>query len=160
MATFAYIRVSTDKQDLDNQRHGVIEYAKKNKLEPLTFFEDTASGKKSWKDRDLGKLLEQASAGDVLLVAEISRLARSTLQVLEILQEAAQKRNRRACGEIQHGDGRLAEFQNHRRGAGPGRRNRTRVYQRPNHRSLSETKSRRLAAGQTERQRQCRKETG
>jgi DNA invertase Pin-like site-specific DNA recombinase len=91
VATFAYIRVSTDKQDLDNQRHGVIEYAKKNKLEPLTFFEDTASGKKSWKDRDLGKLLEQASAGDVLLVAEISRLARSTLQVLEILQEAARK---------------------------------------------------------------------
>lgn len=91
MATFAYIRVSTDKQDLDNQRHGVIEYAKKNKLEPLTFFEDTASGKKSWKDRDLGKLLEQAKKGDVLLVSEISRLARSTLQVLEILQEAAKK---------------------------------------------------------------------
>lgn len=91
MATFAYIRVSTDKQDLDNQRHGVIEYAKKRNLEPITFFEDTASGKKSWKDRDLGKLLEQAKAGDILLVAEISRMARSTLQVLEILQEAAKK---------------------------------------------------------------------
>lgn len=91
MATFAYIRVSTDKQDLDNQRHGVIEYAKKHALEPLTFFEDTASGKKSWRERDLGKLLEQAKAGDIMLVAEISRLARSTLQVLEILQEAAGK---------------------------------------------------------------------
>lgn len=91
MATFAYIRVSTDKQDLDNQRHGVIEYAKKHNLEPLTFFEDTASGKKSWKERDLGKLLEHAKKDDVMLVAEISRLARSTLQVLEILQEAARK---------------------------------------------------------------------
>ena len=91
METFAYIRVSTDKQDLDNQRHGVISYAQKNQLEPLTFIDDTASGKKSWKDRDLGKLIEQAKAGDVLLVAEISRLARSTLQVLEILQEAAKK---------------------------------------------------------------------
>ena len=89
--TYAYIRVSTDKQDLDNQRHGVIEYAQKNKLEPLTFIDDTASGKKSWKERDLGKLFVQAKAGDVLLVAEISRLARSTLQVLEILQEAARK---------------------------------------------------------------------
>jgi DNA invertase Pin-like site-specific DNA recombinase len=89
--THAYIRVSTDKQDLDNQRHGVIEYAKKHSLEPLHFFEDTASGKKNWRDRDLGKLIDQAKAGDVLLVAEISRLARSTLQVLEILQEAAQK---------------------------------------------------------------------
>jgi DNA invertase Pin-like site-specific DNA recombinase len=91
MATYAYIRVSTDKQDLDNQRHGVIEYAKKHNLEPITFFEDTASGKKSWKERDLGKLLEQAKTGDIMLVAEISRMARSTLQVLEILQEAAKK---------------------------------------------------------------------
>jgi len=91
MANYAYIRVSTDKQDLDNQRHGVIEYARKNGLEPLHFFEDTASGKKSWHDRDLGKLLAQAQKGDVLLVAEISRLARSTLQVLEVLQEAARK---------------------------------------------------------------------
>jgi DNA invertase Pin-like site-specific DNA recombinase len=89
VTTYAYIRVSTDKQDLDNQRHGVIEYAKRNALEPLHFFEDTASGKKLWRERDLGKLFEQAKKGDVLLVAEISRLARSTLQVLEILQEAA-----------------------------------------------------------------------
>lgn len=91
MKTYAYIRVSTDAQDLNNQRHGVIEYAKKNSLEPLHFFEDTASGKKSWRDRDVGKLITQAVKGDVLLVAEISRLARSTLQVLEILQEAANR---------------------------------------------------------------------
>lgn len=91
MKTYAYIRVSTDAQDLNNQRHGVIEYAKKHGLEPLHFFEDTASGKKSWRDRDLGRLLSEAKTGDVLLVSEISRLARSTLQVLEILQEAAQR---------------------------------------------------------------------
>lgn len=91
VATYAYIRVSTDAQDLNNQRHGVIEYAQKNGLEPLSFFEDTASGKKNWRDRDLGKLLDQAVAGDVLLVSEISRLARSTLQVLEVLQHAAER---------------------------------------------------------------------
>lgn len=99
MAIYAYIRVSTDKQDLDNQRHGVIEYARikgwgtreSDTVTGLIFYEDTASGKKSWKDRDLGKLIEQAKAGDVLLVAEISRLARSTLQVLEILQECTKK---------------------------------------------------------------------
>lgn len=92
MPTHAYIRVSTDAQDLDNQRHGVIEYAKRHGLEPLHFFEDIASGnKKNWRERNLGKLLDQAKAGDALLVAEISRLARSTLQVLEILQDAAER---------------------------------------------------------------------
>jgi DNA invertase Pin-like site-specific DNA recombinase len=91
VTSYAYIRVSTDRQDLDNQRHGVIEYAKANGLEPLTFFDDTVTGKKSWRDRDIGKLLGQAKKGDVLLVSEISRLARSTLQVLEILQHAAEK---------------------------------------------------------------------
>jgi len=45
-STYAYIRVSTDKQDLDNQRHGVIAYAQKNNLEPLTFIDDTVTGKK------------------------------------------------------------------------------------------------------------------
>jgi DNA invertase Pin-like site-specific DNA recombinase len=91
MPTHAYIRVSTDAQDLNNQRHGVIEYAKRHGLEPLYFFEDTASGKKNWRERDIGKLLEQAQSGDILLVAEISRLARSTLQVLEVLQIAAER---------------------------------------------------------------------
>ena len=77
---------------LKNERHGVIGYAQKNhQLEPLTFIDDTARGKKNWKERDLGKLFEQAKAGDVLLVAEMSRLARSTLQILEISQEAARK---------------------------------------------------------------------
>ena len=91
MATLAYLRVSTDQQDLDNQRHGVIEYAKKHNLEPMTFFEDTVSGKKSWRQRDIGKLIETAKEHDIIIVSEISRLARSTLQVLEILQDCAEK---------------------------------------------------------------------
>jgi DNA invertase Pin-like site-specific DNA recombinase len=52
-------------------------------------YEDTASGKLHWKQRQLGVLLTDAKPGDIILVAEISRLARSTLQVLEILQFAA-----------------------------------------------------------------------
>jgi DNA invertase Pin-like site-specific DNA recombinase len=91
LASYAYLRVSTDKQDLDNQRHGIIEYARQHGLEPLIFIEDTVSGTKDWRERDLSRLLDQAVAGDVLLVAEISRMARSTLQVLEILREAADK---------------------------------------------------------------------
>jgi DNA invertase Pin-like site-specific DNA recombinase len=81
---FAYLRVSTDAQDVNNQRHGVVKYcAEKRLLEPI-FVEDTASGKTSWKERPLGKIIERAAAGDVVVVSEVSRLARNTLQVLEI----------------------------------------------------------------------------
>lgn len=90
MTAYAYIRVSTDAQDCANQRHGVELYAAKQNFQDVVFFEDTVSGKKSWRDRLLGQLMTEAKAGDVLIVSEISRLARSTLQVLEVLQEAAE----------------------------------------------------------------------
>lgn len=97
MANYAYIRVSTDAQDLNNQRHGVIEYAQKHGLEPLTFFDDTASGTKDWQEREIGRLLRDvAQKGDVILTAEFSRLGRSALQVLLVLEEAAK------CGVVIH----------------------------------------------------------
>jgi DNA invertase Pin-like site-specific DNA recombinase len=84
---YAYLRVSTDAQDVANQRHGVVKYcADKRLLEPV-FVEDTASGKSDWRDRQLGKIIDRAAPGDVLVVAEVSRLARNTLQVLEIGRE-------------------------------------------------------------------------
>jgi DNA invertase Pin-like site-specific DNA recombinase len=43
MTIYAYLRVSTDKQDVDNQRHGILEYANTHKLVPLEFREDTVS---------------------------------------------------------------------------------------------------------------------
>ncbi len=83
---WAYLRVSTDAQDTANQRHGVLEYANGHGLAGLQFIEDAASGRMSWRDRRLGQLLKDARAGDVVVFAEISRIARSTLQVLEVLQ--------------------------------------------------------------------------
>jgi DNA invertase Pin-like site-specific DNA recombinase len=59
-------------------------------LEPL-FIEDTASGKTDWRVRPLGKLIERAGQGDVIVVSEVSRLARSTLQVLEIGRECIER---------------------------------------------------------------------
>lgn len=91
MATFGYVRVSTDTQDLNNQRHGVIEYAKRHGFEPMSFFEDMASGRKDWRERDLGRLIERLGAGDVVIVNEFSRLGRSTFQVLEIMKLTAEK---------------------------------------------------------------------
>jgi DNA invertase Pin-like site-specific DNA recombinase len=71
---------------VDNQRYGVLVYANTRGLGPLQFVEDTASGRLAWRERAVGRLLtETTQAGDVVLFAEVSRMARSTLQVLEML---------------------------------------------------------------------------
>ncbi|MFK0573093.1 recombinase family protein [Endozoicomonas sp.] len=92
MTTYVYLRVSTDLQDVQNQRHGVLEYANQRGLSPLKFIEDNVTGKKPWRERALGQILENASEGDTLIVSEVSRLARSTLQVLEILQHCTESK--------------------------------------------------------------------
>ena len=86
MVNYAYLRVSTDAQDVANQKHGILEYANQNGISGLEFIEDTVSGKKKWRARKLGELLATLQAKDVIVFAEVSRMARSTLQVLEILE--------------------------------------------------------------------------
>lgn len=90
MAYYAYLRVSTDQQDVDNQRHGILEYANQRGITGLQFVEDNASGKIKWRDRKSGDLLlKTMQAGDTVLFAEVSRMARSTLQILEMLEHCA-----------------------------------------------------------------------
>ena len=92
MGTYAYLRVSTDEQDVDNQRHGILEYTNTHSIGGLQFVEDNASGKVKWKERKLGDLLlKTMQTGDTVLFSEVSRMARSTLQVLEILEHCADK---------------------------------------------------------------------
>ncbi len=87
MPTYAYLRVSTDRQDVDNQRYGILAYANTHGLTPVQFVQDAISGRLAWRDRAIGQLLTvMATAGDVVIFAEISRMARSTLQVLEMLE--------------------------------------------------------------------------
>jgi DNA invertase Pin-like site-specific DNA recombinase len=91
MTNFAYLRVSTDQQDAKNQKFGILDYCNKKNLLPIKFIEDTASGKISWQERAIGQIIQKANKGDLIVVSEISRLGRSTLQVLEILELAAKK---------------------------------------------------------------------
>ena len=86
MKIYAYLRVSTDAQDVDNQKHGILEYANKHGLTNMTFVEDTVSGQKKWQLRKLGEMVRNAEKGDVLIFAEIARMARPTRQVLEIME--------------------------------------------------------------------------
>ena len=81
MVTYGYVRVSTDKQETENQRYEVFKYANRKKLGNVEFVEETVSGRKSWKDRKLGNLIEEVQKGDILIVTELSRLGRSMLEI-------------------------------------------------------------------------------
>lgn len=91
MASYAYLRISTDAQDVNNQKHGILEYANRMGLVNLAFVEDVVSGTKKWRQRRLGLMLEDMVSGDVLIFAEVTRMARSTIQVLEILEYCMDK---------------------------------------------------------------------
>lgn len=88
---YAYLRVSTDSQDVANQKHGIYEYANRVGIANIVFVEDIITGKKKWHERQLGKLIDGMGEGDKLIFAEVSRIARSTLQVLEVLEVCMDK---------------------------------------------------------------------
>jgi DNA invertase Pin-like site-specific DNA recombinase len=83
--TIGYIRVSTDKQDLEKQKHILYDYAHKNKLIIDEFVEVEISSSKTQKERKIEELLTKLEQGDTLLVAELSRLGRNMLEVLGIV---------------------------------------------------------------------------
>jgi len=89
--TYAYIRVSTDKQDLENQKFTILQYANNKKLGNVEFIEETVSGKVSWKNRKLKEVIANLGEGDSLIVAELSRLGRSMLEIMELLNLLLQK---------------------------------------------------------------------
>ena len=83
--TYAYLRVSTDRQELENQKFEVLKYANENKLGNVEFVKETVSGRKSWKDRKIGELIEELQQGNILIITELSRLGRSMLEIMELL---------------------------------------------------------------------------
>ena len=89
--TYAYLRVSTNDQDVDNQKYGIKEYAEKKNMGDIEYVADNVSGKVWWNERKLGDLIKSANKNDIIIFSEISRIARSTLQVLEVLKECNTK---------------------------------------------------------------------
>lgn len=87
----AYYRVSTDQQDAANQAKGVREYAASKGMNIDEEIADSISSKHHWRDRGIGSMIYNSTDGDIILVSEISRLARSALEVLDIMQVAVSK---------------------------------------------------------------------
>ena len=82
---YGYIRVSTDKQTVENQRFELERFCKNNGLSIDRWVEETVSGTVVWKKRALGRLLRRLNRGDMIICAELSRLGRSLFMILEIL---------------------------------------------------------------------------
>lgn len=87
----AYVRVSTDRQDVENQRLEILKLANDKQLGSVRFVDETVSGRKSWRDRSIAGVLDEMGAGGTIVVSELSRMGRSMLEIMEILSIATQR---------------------------------------------------------------------
>jgi len=89
--TFIYTRVSTIAQDHEAQMIGITGYIGKHGITGYDLASDTISGATTWRGRLIAPMLESAQAGDLIIVAELSRIGRNTGDVLQFLAEAVKK---------------------------------------------------------------------
>lgn len=82
----AYLRVSTTRQHLENQRGEINRYTLSKKITVNRWITDTISGKTESKKRNLGKILNHLKKGDTLIVTELSRLSRSLHEIMQIMK--------------------------------------------------------------------------
>lgn len=84
---YGYIRVSTDKQTLENQRYEINEFATKHNFKIHRWIEETISGTLEPERRQLGTLLEEVKKDDLIVCSELSRLGRSLFMIMSILNK-------------------------------------------------------------------------
>lgn len=88
---YGYIRVSTDKQTVENQRYEILKWSKKSGVKIDGWIEETVSGTKNYKKRALGPLLSRVRENDTIICAELSRLGRNFFMIMEILNICVSK---------------------------------------------------------------------
>ena len=82
---YGYIRVSSDKQTVENQRFEINNFCSREAMSIDGWIEETISGTKSYSKRELGKLLNRVQKDDLIICAELSRLGRNLFMIMEIL---------------------------------------------------------------------------
>lgn len=87
MKTIAYIRASTNKQDVDHQKLEILEYARKHDLKVDDFIEVTISSKRTTKQRRIDEMMGRLKNSGILITTELSRLGRSTAEVISLINE-------------------------------------------------------------------------
>jgi len=90
MTVIGYIRISSDKQDLQKQEHLLLKYAQQHDLQISDFIKIEISSRKDTKARRIDELLSRLDKDDVLLVAELSRLGRNMFEVINIINQLSE----------------------------------------------------------------------
>ncbi len=88
---YGYIRVSNDKQTVENQRFEINNFCKHQDLKVDIWIEETISGTRAYKKRRLGVLLKRIKREDIIICTELSRLGRSLFMIMEILSLCMEK---------------------------------------------------------------------
>ena len=88
---YSYIRVSSEKQTLANQKFEIKKYAKERNFIIHEWIEETISATKKLEERKFGRLLMRMQKGDQLIVTELSRLGRNLMQIMRILHDCMEK---------------------------------------------------------------------
>lgn len=87
MVCFGYLRVSTEKQDVDNNKVEISKLAKEKGYDNVIWISETVSGRKDWKRRKLGEEFKKMKSGDVIIMAEYSRIGRDFLNSMSFINE-------------------------------------------------------------------------
>ena len=82
---YGYVRVSSDKQTVENQRFEISRFCERQNVSIDDWIEETISGTKNYTKRQLGNLLKKANKGDIIICSELSRLGRNLFMIMEIL---------------------------------------------------------------------------
>jgi len=91
MTVIGYIRVSSNKQTGEHQKFEIQKFAETQKINVNKWVEETISSRKELNKRKLGGLLDTMNDGDILISCEISRLGRSLMEVMRILEKCLNK---------------------------------------------------------------------
>ena len=92
--TIAYLRASTDKQDIQNQKFEILEYANRHNLRVSEWVAITISSRRTPKQRRIEELLDSLAGADTLIVTELSRLGRSTAEVIDLINQLMRRQVR------------------------------------------------------------------
>ncbi len=82
---YGYIRVSSDKQTVENQRFEIVRFCEANQIVIDGWIQETISGTKNYDKRKLGRMLKTVKEGDLIICTELSRLGRSLFMIMDIL---------------------------------------------------------------------------